>query len=225
MKERQRETEALAMVERQKTEISAQSAEILKLRTSREQYVAGYVAAEKRIAELTSKIEEISKMHKETSKDWDQQIRAVGEELTQTKELLIAKSTELSGVQPFLSTTDRLSEADVLGIARDLNEHIFQVAANLTEEWEKLKSSSEYRLKLTDDQIKRFSQSYGPTLVRKVRDRNPAAVTFLVQSYLCDAVTQLTSTWKHNKELSILRYVYQHLSATGKHLSHTVREM
>jgi hypothetical protein len=65
-------------------------------------------------------------------------IQGLEERLKETEELLATRSAELSGAQTFLSTTDRLSEVEVLSIVRDLNENIFQVAVNLTEEWEKL---------------------------------------------------------------------------------------
>jgi hypothetical protein len=59
--------------------------------------------------------------------------RGVWEE---TNELSATRSAELSKAQMFLSATDRLSEMEVLSIVRALNEFFYQVAVNLTEEWE-----------------------------------------------------------------------------------------
>ena len=218
------ETEKL--MEIQKARINAQSAEILKLKDSREKYARGYKAAMGRIDRLNDELKEYSRIHQEASKEWNQRIRAMEQDLTRTKELLAARSTELSGAQSFLSTADRLSESEVLGLVRDLNENIFQVAANLTDEWEKFRrSTSSYRIKITDNDIEPFSQSYGPTIVRKAQQRTPTAVTFLVQSYLCDSVAQLTSSWRNNEELRVLRSVYNNLSAAGKYLSHVTSEL
>ena len=44
--------------------------------------------------------------------------------------LLATRSAEPSGAQAPLSTTDRLSEVEVLSIVHDLNENIFQVTVN-----------------------------------------------------------------------------------------------
>jgi hypothetical protein len=65
-----------------------------------------------------------------------QRIRGMEEQLKETEDLLATMSAELSGAQTFLSTADRPSEVEVLSIVRDLNENIFQVAVNITEEWE-----------------------------------------------------------------------------------------
>lgn len=224
MKARQRETEDL--VQSQRAEIDVQSAELIKLRDSREKYVKGYREARDRIVQLEGDVKEVTRIHKESWKEWEQHARALEAELTQTKALLAVRTAELSGAQSFLSMMDRISEAEVLGIVRDLNENIFQVAANLTEEWEKFRvsqASSRPRLTITDRDIESLSKSFGATLAHKVRNRRSAAVTILIQSYFCNTVTQLTSSWKHNKELGALRSVYQDLSAAGKHLSHLAK--
>ena len=69
------------------------------------------------------------------------QARSMQEQLKQTRELLGAMATQLSEAQTLLSTEDRLSEMEVLGIVRDLNENIYQVTIILTGEWEKLEPS------------------------------------------------------------------------------------
>jgi len=51
------------------------------------------------------------------------------------------RAAELAGAQAFLSTTGRLSDAEVLGIVRDVSENIYQTAVKLAEEWEILESS------------------------------------------------------------------------------------
>ena len=63
------------------------------------------------------------------------------EQLKRVKEPLKARTAGLSGAQTFLSTADRLSEVEALGIIRDLNENIFQLAVGLTDVWGKLESS------------------------------------------------------------------------------------
>lgn len=214
-----------SLIQKHKAEIDAHSAEIVKLRASREKYANWYLTHKDRIGELTRQSEEDAKSYRESSRKWDQRTRALEAELAQTKELLAARSTELSGAQSFLSMTDRLSEAEVLGLVRDLNENIFQVAANLTEEWEKLRSSSRYRNLIPTPDFETVSRAYGRAIVGRVRRRHPAALTFLVQSYLCDVVMQLTSSWHCNKELNMLSSVYNQLSAIGEHLSHVGRDM
>jgi len=124
------------------------------------------------------------------------------------------RSAELSAAQSFLSTTGRLSETEVVEIARDLNENIFQVAANLTEEWERLGSSQHGGFTITQDDIATLSRHYGPALIQPALERDPTAVTFLVQSCLCNLVTGITSRWRRGQELAVLGSIYQNLSAS-----------
>ncbi|KAF9783739.1 hypothetical protein BJ322DRAFT_1021543 [Thelephora terrestris] len=202
---------------RQKAEIDAQAFEITMLRGSIERCARKYDMAKERIARLEHEIEEAPRIHRKTLQKRDQHIRAMEDKLAQTKQLLSARTNELSRAQSFLSTTDRLSEAEVLSIVRDLNENVFQVAASLTEEWEKLASSQPKRFAVSQKTVDSFSQYYGPALLRRVLDRYPVAVTFLVQSCLCSLVAQFTLSWRrrsHKKELAILGSIYQNLSAS-----------
>ena len=188
--------------------------EVFQLRDWKERYTRKYTAAKERIAGLEARIEDISRTHRDTLKKRDQHMRALEDELARTKELLAARSTELSGAQPFLSTTDCISEAEVLGIVRDLNENIFQVAAKLSEAWEKYEPSKSSDSKSIKERIDSFAQAYGPALIHHALDRDPTAVNFLVQSCLCLLATQLTSSWRgeHDEDLG---FVYQHISASG----------
>jgi len=142
-----------------------------------------------------------------------QRIRAKEELLKQTEKLLATRSAELSGVHAFLSTTDRLSEVEVLGIVHDLNENIYQVAVNLTDEWEKLESS-QAACRMDVDAI---SRSRNPALDQRALSRSPVGLTFLLQSCLCCQVAKMTSSWGHHQELAILESIYQRLSASGEH--------
>ena len=212
---RQREIEDL--LGRQKTRIDAQTAEIVKLRSSKEKYAKRYRETKERIIELDHEIRDVSKEHEGALRRRDQRIREIADELARTKELLAARTTELSGAQSFLSTTDRLSEAEVLGIVRDLNENIFQVAANLTEEWEKLRASQHHRFRLNKEDVDEISECYGHALVCHVLEQDPAAVTFLVQSCLCGLVARIASSWRSDgyEELKALGSVYRSLCASG----------
>jgi hypothetical protein len=140
------------------------------------------------------------------------QIRAMEEQLKETEDLLTTRSAELSGAQIFLSTTDRLSEVEVLSIVRDLNENIFQIAVNLTEEWEKLDPPQTTGRMDADP----TSGPRLPALVRLARDRDPTGLTFLLQSRLCSRAADMTSSWVRHKELAVLASVYRRLSASGE---------
>jgi chromosome segregation ATPase len=212
-KARQRVTEGT--VGRQRTLVDQQRSEISKYKTLWERYSRKYRAARDHTAQLQYKIEEDSKSFQEAWKQQDRRIRELEAELTRTKELLDARSKELSGAQSFLSTADRLSEAEVLGIVRDLNENIFQVAAKLTEEWEKFRPDRSSRFKITREVITAFSESFGPALVHHVLDREPAAVTFLIQSCLCDFAAHAASGRGYKRHSKTLSTVYERLSASG----------
>lgn len=200
----------------QRAIIDAQAAEILRLRASKERYAEGYRATKERIVELEDWIEEFSRTHKETLEKQDQRIRAMEDQLRRTEELS-TKSTKYTEAKPFLSPSNRIAEAEVLGIVHDLNENVFQLAANLTDELEQFSSSRAGGFTVTEEDINNLSQSYGFTLVQQALDGNPAAVTFLIQSSLCELATQITSSWRRNQELKILRSVCQLLSPSGKH--------
>lgn len=205
------------------TSVDPQRVETFQLKSWKDWYTRKYTAAKERIAELDAKVEDMTKTHREALKRRDQRIRAVEDELAQTKELLAARSTELTRAQSFLSTKDRLSEAEVLGIVRDLNENVFQVAAKLSEEWEKYRPSRSSRFKLSREEADRFSRSYGSVLVRHVIDRDPPSVTFLIQSCLCSTVTMVTSSWRREcyEELETLGSIYKDLCASGRHTPHS----
>ncbi|KAF9650930.1 hypothetical protein BDM02DRAFT_3184878, partial [Thelephora ganbajun] len=132
--------------------------------------------------------------------------------LKQTEELLATRSAELSEARTFLSTTDRLSEVEVLGIVRDLNEIIFQIAVTLTEEWEKLESSQAAG-RMDIDPI---SRPHTPTLVQLARNRDLTGLTFLLQSTLCSQAAKMTSSWVHHPEFGILKSVYKNISTSGE---------
>ncbi|KAF9650934.1 hypothetical protein BDM02DRAFT_1001325 [Thelephora ganbajun] len=207
-----RATEDLA--ERQKAKIAAQSDEILRLKSWKERYAKKYRGAKERIVELEREVRKISRAHQETLGKQDQRIQTMADRLTRTEELLAVRSAELAGAQPFLSMTDDLSEAEVLGTVRDLNENVFQVAANLTEEWEKLGLPRATKFTVTQNDVDVLSQFCGPALIHPVLHRNPTTVTFLVQSCLCHLAMQITSSWRHNKDLCVLGSVYQSLSTS-----------
>lgn len=223
IKGRQRVAEG--MIGRRRTVIDMQKAELSTLNSSRERYTKRLKAAKGQIAELEHRLQEDARTYKQAVAKRDQRIQTLEEELARTKELLTARTTELSGAQSFLSTADRRSEADVLGIVRDLNENIFQVAANLTEEWENLRPDKSSRFHIRNDEIDAFSQSFGPALVLHVLDRDPTAVTFLVQSCLCDFAVQVSSSWRYKRGFRTLSSLHKRLSTSGECTPHATNEM
>ena len=203
----------------QRSKLDAQKAEILRLRSLRERYARKHRDGKEKIADLEHQIQEVSRANKEDLWKQDRYIKAMEDELKRTKELLEARMTELAKAQSFLSTTDRRSETEVLGIVHDLNENIFQVAATLTDEWENLELSPSRLPSSANDDVNALSKFYGPALVNLVLDRDPAAVTFLVQSCLCCIVHQITLSWRCDRgdELTVLGSVFQSLSTSGKY--------
>ena len=142
-----------------------------------------------------------------------QHTRAMEQQLKKKKEELLAtRSAESSRTQKFLPTTDWLSEMEVLNIARDINENIYQAVINLTEEWEKLGSSRATSRMHADP----TSGPRIPALVWLVRNRDPTGLTFLLQSCLCSQVANITSSWGRHRELAILVSIYQRLSTSGE---------
>ena len=124
------------------------------------------------------------------------------EKLTKTEGLLTTRTAELSGPRAFLFSKDRLSEAEVLGIVRDLNENIYQVSVKLTEEWEKFESS---RTTTKKDAGPTPPPTRVPALVQLVHDRGPASLTFLLQMRLCTQALNITSSWSSYRDFEIGR--------------------
>jgi hypothetical protein len=143
----------------------------------------------------------------------DDRIRAVEGRLGRTEELLDARSAELSETRTFLSTTDGLSEVEVLSIVRDLNENIFQVAVSLTDEWEKLEPSQA----TSQMDIDPASLPYSPVLIQLARNRDLTGLTFLLQSCFCSQAVKMTSRWGDHPGLATLKYVHENLSISGEH--------
>ncbi|KAF9652068.1 hypothetical protein BDM02DRAFT_3126675 [Thelephora ganbajun] len=136
-------------------------------------------------------IERIHDLYQKIVGEQIQRTRAVEQRLKQTEELLATRSAELSEARTFLSTTDRLSEVEVLGIVRDLNEIIFQIAVTLTEEWEKLESSQAAG-RMDIDPI---SRPHTPTLVQLARNRDLTAVALERIESMVQVIIRLESTF------------------------------
>ena len=168
---------------------------------------------EDQIARLESEIEKMHGFYQGVVEGKTQDIRATEERLKLTERLLETKAAELTGARAFLSTADRLSEVEVLDIVRDLNENIYQVAVNLTDEWEKMESS-EITSRMDVDPT---SRPRVPSPVQRVLNRDPTRLTFQLQSCLCSQVAKMTSSWGHHQELAILESVHQSLSASGEY--------
>jgi len=204
-------------IEDLKGQVESQGAEMVKLRGEEEALVKECEHKRSRVAELESEIGQMRGHHREDAQRRTQHIQATEERLRRTEELLATRSAELTGAQAFLSTTDHLSEAEVLGIVRDLNENIYQVAVKLTEEWENLESPLATSRMEVDPASQPSVPVPVPVLVQLVRDRDYTGLTFLLQSCLCSQVVNMTSSWGHHQELAALDSVYQRISASGKY--------
>ena len=109
---------------RRRTLVDTQRAELSILRCLKEKSARKYSAAKERIAKLEHRLEESSKTYQGAMLKRDRRIQTLEDELTRTKEPLAARTTpEHSSAQPFSPAPDRLSDIEVLGVIRDLNEN------------------------------------------------------------------------------------------------------
>ena len=200
-------------IEDLKGRVERQGADIVRLRGEGEKLARERNCREDMIVELKHELVRVHGFYQEEAQRRSQHIRATEERLKKTEELLATRSAELAGAHAFLSTTDHLSEAEVLSIVHDLNENIYQVAVNLTEGWEKLESPQATSRVDVDP----GSRPHIPILVQLVRARDPTGLTFLLQSCLCSRIAEMTSSWGHRRELAVLGSIYQRLSASGEH--------
>ena len=193
--------------------VDKQGVDIRALSEEREKLIDMCKRRDDQIINLKHEIAGVHGSYQEVVEAQTQQILAMQARLKQTEELLETRSAELSGAHAFLSTADRLSEMEVLSIVRDLNENIYQVAVGLVEEWEKLDPSQA----TTRMDVDPTSRPDVPTLVRLARGRDPTGLTFLLQTWLCFLIVDMTSSWGRHQELTRLGSIYKRLSASGEH--------
>jgi hypothetical protein len=194
-----------------KRPLDGQAADARKLKGEEEMLRGECKRKDDRIAGLEREIEKMRGSHQKVVEGHTQQIRTMEEKMKETRNYLKTRSAELSGAQTFLSTTDRLSEVEVLNIVRDLNENIYQVAVNLTEEWEKLRPPK------ATGRVDPGPRTPVSVLARLARNRDPTALTFLLQSRLCSRAMDMTLSWFRRKELAMLVSIYRNLSTSSEH--------
>ncbi|KAF9783756.1 hypothetical protein BJ322DRAFT_1109605 [Thelephora terrestris] len=194
-----------------KGQLDRERVEVGRLRKVEENLMAACKRREDRVTRLCQEIEKMRSLHQGILEEQARQARAVEERLKRTEELLAARSAELSETRTFLSTTDRLSEMEVLSIVRDLNENIFQVAVSLTDEWEKLEPLQA----ASQMDIDPASLPYSPILIQLARNRDLTGLTFLLQSCFCSQAVKMTSRWSDHSGLAALKSVHENLSISG----------
>ena len=193
--------------------VEKQQAEISRLREAEEIMKGKLERRENKISKLDHDLQKMQSNWQEAEKVHARQTQGMQERLKRTEELLTSRSAELSGAQAFLCTTDRLSEMEVLGIVRELNENIYLVTASLTEGWVEMESSKppdKVELDLT-------SRQRPLVLVQLARNRDLTGLSFLIQLHLCHYATNMISSWAHNKDFVLIKDVYQRLSASGEY--------
>ena len=179
-----------------KGQIEKQKAEISRSREAEEELKGRVGRKEGSISQLNHLLEKTRNGWQEADRLHARQTEGMQEQLKRTEELLATRSAELSGAQAFLSTTDHLSEMEVLDVVYELNESIYQVAAGLTDEWMKMEPSKppdRMELDLT-------SQQRPPVLAQLARNRDLTGLTFLIQLHLCYYATEVSSSWAHKQD-------------------------
>ena len=190
-----------------------QEAEVVRLTMEEERLVGRCRRKDGHITKLERDIRHIHRSYQEEVQRRTHQIQALEERLKKSEELSARRSAELSETRTFLSTTDGLSEAEVLSIVRDLNEHIYQVAVGLTEELENLEPLPATS-RMDVDPISR--RAHTSAVARPASNQDLTGWTFRLQSYLCSQAVKMTSSWGRRREFAILEPVYQRLSTSGE---------
>ena len=108
-------------------------AEISNLREVEEKLKRKVERGEDTISNLDRDLEAMRNSWQEAEKVRSRQVQGMQEQLKRIEETSTTTSAELPGAQAFQHTADLLSEMEMLGIVRELNENIYQVAASLTE--------------------------------------------------------------------------------------------
>ena len=96
-----------------RVKINAQAIEIRNPRNSKKKYARRYKVTKERIVRFWDKFEKVFREHQEGLEKREQRIRGMEAELSHTKELLAARTTELAGAQSVLAAEDSKSEVGV----------------------------------------------------------------------------------------------------------------
>lgn len=156
----------------------------------------------------------------------DQETKMLRAELQQaqnqhasTVKLLEARTQELKGAQPFLTTADSLSGADIIAIVQGLNAEIFQTAAFMADSFDFKAIGTDWG----DDQkvaYKRIRGSLGATmalLLPRVRHcDDPTLIQIALQSCLVYWYKDISNAWGFDNSLQSLTKVYQRIHRSGE---------
>ena len=140
--------------------------------------------------------------------------RALSARLSELDQLLSERTAELNAAQAFLTRSDAVSEAEVVGVIENLNTLISSTSGVLSTTWDQREPMAGSLFE--EPCIERIRDYFGESMVEQVATRNPVAVNLAVQTYLGHFIEQVTSGWGGGQTTETLAEIYGIISTKGK---------
>jgi hypothetical protein len=140
--------------------------------------------------------------------------RMLSARLSELDQLLSERTVELNAAQAFLTRSDAVSEAEVVGMIENLNTLITSVSGVLSATWDQREPMAGSLFE--EPGVERIRDYFGESMVEQIGTRNPVAVNLAVQTYLGHFIEQVTSGWGGGHATEMLAEIYGMISTKGK---------
>lgn len=134
--------------------------------------------------------------------------------LAEKDELLTKKTTELSAAQAFLTKVDAVSEADVVGMVKNLNTLISSTSGTLQDAWDERDPVPGTLAEEPD--LKNGRDDFSNLTLAQIASRDPVAVNLGVQMTLGYFIKRITSGWGQGEVAETLAEIYGMISTKGE---------
>jgi hypothetical protein len=134
--------------------------------------------------------------------------------LSEKEKLLSDRTTELTVARAFLTRVDAVSEAEVVGMAENLNALISDATGALSDTWDQREPVLETLVE--DSDLKQVRDYLGNLMFEQVAARNFVAVTLAVEMCLAQFIDRVTSGWGGGDVAGTLGEIYGMISTKGK---------
>lgn len=139
--------------------------------------------------------------------------RELSARLSATDKLLLERTIELRAAQAFLTRTDDISEAELVGMIESLNTLISSVSGALSD-WDQRDPAPEILVR--EAGLEQIRHDFGNSTLEQIAARNRVAVTLAIQMHLGYFVERVTSGWGDGQAAEILSEIYGMISTRGR---------
>lgn len=161
------------------------------------------------------------RMMRDTAEDNARQLTALRTAFADQEKLLNTRSAELRQAQAYLSTADRISHADVLGMVERLNADIYQLAASIADAFQyDSPSVASSQLTAPVSGTERFvAQAVIELLGIMSRNSDSSFVQLALQTMLMNVAAYVVESWDVHSDATqneLLTRIYEAVLQNGK---------